>query len=274
MTSRKKKTRAPDTPAATASSGVRDGASSKVAPSSAKGASSGPNAAGPKTSAAKASEGAKVAPSEAAGAKNAKDAKRPKRSKPPKGSEEAKSPKKAATSGQPIVTAEGERWIVVADVARPHGVRGELRLRVFSGDPTLLSRRPPIRLRDGEGRVRDARIASVRSADRALLVYLDGVEDRDQAEVLRGAEVLVARSEFEPLEEGEFYACDVEGARAELLTGEVVGTVTGLGTYPTCDVLLVLVGDKKLEVPILPHFVESVDVEAKVVKIVTLEGLT
>jgi 16S rRNA processing protein RimM len=159
-------------------------------------------------------------------------------------------------------------------VARPHGVRGELRLRIYSGDPSLLQRRPQIRLRAPDGAVTDARIRAARLADKALLVELDGVEDRDAAEALRGAEVLAPRDEFAPLEEGEFYACDIEGARAELVSGEPIGTVTGLGTYPTCDVLLIERDGKRLEVPLLPQFVDSVDTAAKLVKIVTLDGLS
>ena len=173
------------------------------------------------------------------------------------------------------------RWIAVAEVARPHGIRGELRLRVYSGDPTLLLRRPPIQLRRSDPQapaaspsVTPARIKSARPADKAILVELEGVSDRNGAEALRGAEVLVERSEFAPLDEGEFYACDIEGARAELVTGELVGTVTGLGTYPTCDVLLIEHDGKRLEVPLVPQFVDSVDVDAGLVKIVTLEGLS
>lgn len=170
--------------------------------------------------------------------------------------------------------AEARPWIAVAEIARPHGVRGELRLRIYSGDPTLLERRPPIRLRDAEGKVSEARIAATRHADKALLVQLEGVADRNAAELLRGKEILVERGEFAPLEEGEFYACDVEGARAEMVTGELVGTVTGLGSYPTCDVLLIDRGGSRIEVPILPQFVESIDTAEKLVKLVSLEGLT
>lgn len=165
------------------------------------------------------------------------------------------------------------RWIAVADVARPHGVRGELRLRVFSGDPTLLLRRPPVRLRDAEGRTRQVHLTSVRPVDRAVLVEIEGVGDRDAAEALRGAQVLVERDEFAPLDDGEFYACDIEGARAELTTGEVVGTVTGVGSYPTCDVLLIERDGERIEVPILPQFVESVDTSAGLVRLLTLDGL-
>lgn len=170
-------------------------------------------------------------------------------------------------------TPPGDRWVAVAEIARPHGVRGELRLRVYSGDPALLSRRPPIRIRDAEGKVRDGHLSAVRPVDKALLVTLEGVADRNAAEELRGSEILVERDQFEPLEEGEFYACDIEGARAELVSGETVGTVTGLGSYPTCDVLLVDQDGKRIEVPILPQFVESVDTEKRLVRLVTLEGL-
>lgn len=145
---------------------------------------------------------------------------------------------------------------------------------MYSGDPTLLTRRPPIRLRGEDGEISSATLLSTRHADKALLAQLEGVGDRDAAEALRGKEVLVERDAFEPLDEGEFYACDIEGARAELVTGELVGTVTGLGTYPTCDVLLVEHDGKRLEIPLLPQFVESVDTDAKLVKIVTLEGLS
>jgi 16S rRNA processing protein RimM len=170
------------------------------------------------------------------------------------------------------------RWIAVAEIARPHGVRGELRLRVYSGDPTLLLRRPPILLRrkvEGAAAAeRPARIRSARPVDKAILVELDGVGDRNAAEELRGTEILVERSQFAPLEEGEFYACDLEGARAEMMTGDFVGTVTGLGTYPTCDVLLIDRDGTRLEVPLLPQFVDSVDTDAQLVKLLTLEGLT
>lgn len=164
--------------------------------------------------------------------------------------------------------------VSVAEVSRPHGVKGEVRVRVWSGDPTLLLGRPPLRLRLADGRERDARIDLVRETEKGLLMTFEGVADRNGAEAIRGAQILVARDRFPPLEEGEFYACDVEGAAAVLSDGTRIGTVVGLGTYPTCDVLVVDKTDgKKVEIPNLPSFVEDIDTERGVVRIVTLEGL-
>ncbi|MFT3771321.1 MAG: ribosome maturation factor RimM [Minicystis sp.] len=184
----------------------------------------------------------------------------------------------AAPSAKPLERPTGVRrpegYIAVAEVARPHGVQGELRLKVYNPDSNLLAQRPRTRLRLPDGTTRDVSIVSVRDVNKALLVRLAGVEDRDAAEALRGAEVCVPRASFPPLEEGEFYACDVEGARAVMKGGEEIGYVTGLASYPTCDVLLIeRTGGARLEVPLLNPYVGSVDVEGGVVEILTVDGL-
>jgi len=165
------------------------------------------------------------------------------------------------------------RLIAVAEVARPHGVRGELRLKLYNEGSHLLSGRLPIRLRLPDGSERDATITSARSTTGATLVKISGVDDRDAAIALRGAEVLVARDAFPSLEEGEFYACDLEGAKAVLASGEEIGRVLRLQSYPTCDVLVVERPGGTIEVPLLDNYVSSVDAEQGVVEIVTLDGL-
>jgi 16S rRNA processing protein RimM len=167
------------------------------------------------------------------------------------------------------------RLVALAEVARPHGIVGELRLKVYNLDSDLLLRRPPVTLRLPDGAVREASLTAVREVDKALLVRLAGVDDRNAAEALRGAQVLVRRDALPPAEDGEFYACDVEGAQVVLASGEAVGRVVGLTSYPTCDVLLVerAAGGKRVEVPLIAAYVKDVDVERGVVEVVTLDGL-
>jgi 16S rRNA processing protein RimM len=99
---------------------------------------------------------------------------------------------------------------------------------------------------------------------------------------LRGAAVCVPREAFPPAEEGEFYACDLEGAQVILASGEVIGRVRGISTYPTCDALIVelnvelAAGTRPasvLEIPLTESYVASVDVERRTIAILTLEGL-
>ncbi|WP_437963238.1 ribosome maturation factor RimM [Sorangium sp. So ce260] len=166
------------------------------------------------------------------------------------------------------------RYVPVAEVSRPHGVQGELRLRIYNESSDLLLTRPPIRLRLPDGSERDAKIVAARPVDKALLVRLAGTDDRDAAEALRGAAVCVPRDAFAPLAEGEFYACDIEGARVMTPEGELLGHVRALQSYPTCDVLVVdRPGADSIEIPLTDSFVSSVDAEQQIVQLVTLEGL-
>lgn len=188
----------------------------------------------------------------------------------PKG--EKKREAAAVKPERPAPPADG--YVAVAEVARPHGVQGELRLKIYNPASDLLARKPRVRLRLADGAVRDTAILVAREVNKALLVRLEGVDDRDAAEALRGAEVCVPRESFPALEEGEFYACDVEGARAVLKGGEEIGFVSGLTSYPTCDVLVIeRASGERIEVPLLEPYVGAIDVAGGVVEILTLDGL-
>jgi 16S rRNA processing protein RimM len=164
--------------------------------------------------------------------------------------------------------------VALAEVARPHGIAGELRLKVYNLESDLLLKRPPVLLRLPEKPARPVVITMARAVDKALLVRLEGVDDRNAAEELRGAEICVPRSALPPPEEGEFYVWDLEGAQAVLASGEAVGEVTEMVSYPTCDVLVVLRPDgKRLEVPMQATYVERVDAARGVVTLVTVDGL-
>jgi 16S rRNA processing protein RimM len=172
-----------------------------------------------------------------------------------------------------------ESWVPLAEVARPHGVRGEVRLRLYNRDSDLLLEQDEILVRFPDGDEQEVSIDGARRADDAILMKLYSVDDRDRADDLRGCVVCVRRSAFPPLEEGEFYACDVEGARVVVDDGKSepreLGTVTALRAYPATDVLEVAAvdGGRPWEVPLVDAIVRSVDVAAGVVTLVSTEGV-
>ena len=161
------------------------------------------------------------------------------------------------------------RYIAVAEVARPHGVTGELRLTVYNLDSDMLLGRPPIRLRMPDGTVRPDRLKVVRRVPGALLVRFESVLDRNAAEALRRAIVEVERSVFGPVADGEFFHCDLEGC--EVRHVDVIGRVVRVLTYPTCDALFVERPDgTNLEVPITDAFIAKIDVVGRVIELVNL----
>lgn len=173
--------------------------------------------------------------------------------------------------------AEGTEFIALAEVARPHGVRGELKLRVYNPDSDLLQQQRSLRLVSPSGEVREAKLRNIRSLPGGdLLARMDGVGHRDEAEALRGWRFEVPRDALTPTEgDDEFYVVDLQGCTA-YLEGEALGTVVEVLQYPTCDVLVVdRDGNRKnrLEVPFLAPYVGEVSVTDKRVEVLTIEGL-
>jgi 16S rRNA processing protein RimM len=174
-----------------------------------------------------------------------------------------------------------DTWVPLAEVLRPHGVKGELRLKPFNKDSELLLALDDVLVRLKTGEEHEVSVDAARRADAAILMKLYSVDDRDKADDLRGALVCARRGEFPPPEPGEFYACDVLGARVLLRDPapdrppSEIGTVRELKSFPTADVLVVRAhdGGHDWEVPLVDSFVEGVDVTAGEVMLRTMDGL-
>jgi 16S rRNA processing protein RimM len=172
----------------------------------------------------------------------------------------------------------GNVWVPLAEVARPHGVRGEVRLRLFNRDSDLLLTLGEVLVRFPDGEEQEVSVDAARRANDAILMKLYSVDDRARADDLRGAKVCARRADFPPLDPGEFYACDVEGALVvvdEAGERKNLGRVRELRTYPTTTALLVEGADgaSAWEVPLVEGVVLRVDVEAGVVTLRTMEGV-
>ena len=167
-----------------------------------------------------------------------------------------------------------ETWVPLAEVARPHGVRGELRLKLFNTDSDVLLRLDEVLVRLADGEEQEVSIDRARRADQAILLKLHAVDDRDKADGLRGALICVRRRDFPPLENEEFYVCDVLGVRVHA-GGAEIGTVRDLKSYPTVDVLVVRADDGGMdyEVPLVDAIVENMDLPGETITLKTLEGV-
>ena len=173
-----------------------------------------------------------------------------------------------ATGSQPTAPT-----IEVGRIARPHGVRGELRVQLHwpDSDSLLAASEVSIQLPGAEPRVMQVEVA--RRADRAILLKLVEIADRDAAATLRGATVSVARSELPAADEGEFYLCDLVGAEV-VEPGGPVGVVVEVRGHPSVDCLVIRTDQgKTLEQPLVAPWFERVDLDAHRVYLSGRDGL-
>jgi 16S rRNA processing protein RimM len=155
--------------------------------------------------------------------------------------------------------------LVVGRIAKPHGVRGEIAVEVRTDDPEL-------RLAAGAVLVTDpASAGPLTITERRwhkgnLLVTFEGVEDRDQAEALRGTLLVVDSGDLEDINDpDEFRDHQLIGLSVVSVAGEPVGEVSDVLHFGQ-DLLVVAGSGKRagaeILVPFVAAIVPDVDLEA------------
>ena len=124
------------------------------------------------------------------------------------------------------------RRIALAAVAGAQGIKGELRLKLFSDTTANLAAQGTITVGGVE-----RRLLSVRASGKATIARVEGINDRSAAEALRGTLIEIDRSALPELEDGEYYHADLIGVSAEDEAGNPVGTVVAVENYGAGDLL-------------------------------------
>ena len=146
-------------------------------------------------------------------------------------------------------------------VGAPFGVRGWIKLRSHTDPPERLLEHRSLML--GQGSVwQKYRIEASGRSGGALTVKLAGVENRDQAQALRGARVCVPRGELPQREIRDFYRADLIGCEVVNLDGISLGSVRHFIESPA-QVLMVVRGTREFWIPAVPQHLRRVDLQAR-----------
>ena len=127
--------------------------------------------------------------------------------------------------------ATGKR-VALAAVAGAHGVKGELRLKLFSDSVDSLARHSRLYVGGRAFKLRD-----VKDGGKTAIARFEGIADRTAAEALRGELVEVDRDQLPTLEEGEYYHSDLIGLPCVDEDGKPLGTVAAVENFGAGDLL-------------------------------------
>jgi len=122
--------------------------------------------------------------------------------------------------------------VALAAVAGAHGVKGELRLKLFSEGIESLSRHEKLFVGGVE-----RRLQSIRASGKTAVARFEGIAERSSVEALRGSLVEIDRSALPPLDTGEYYHADLIGLAAIDRAGNNIGTVVAVENYGAGDLL-------------------------------------
>lgn len=157
-----------------------------------------------------------------------------------------------------------DRRVLLGRIVGSHGVRGEVRIESWTDPPeAILSYRPWL-LSDARGE-RELTEFKGSPAARGVIARLPGIDDRDQAQSLKGTEISVKRSQLPAPAPGEYYWVDLEGLAVRTVEGVDLGQVEKVLPTGSNDVLVVR-GERERLLPfVLGQFVKSVDLDARLI---------
>lgn len=156
-------------------------------------------------------------------------------------------------------------------LGRPHGVRGDLHLRLDNPDSDALEALPALRAETPDGE----RVLVVKRADvrpKAVVCHFEGIDSREAAQALVGSIVYVRRADLPPLDDDEYYLADLVGC--QVWHGEnSLGIVVAVRPDPSVDTMIIELEGKLAEQPIVSHWVRNVDIQGRRVELETTDGL-
>jgi 16S rRNA processing protein RimM len=128
-----------------------------------------------------------------------------------------------------------DRLILMGVFGAPQGVRGEIRVKSLTGEPSAIGAYGPL---TNKGRTRMFAFESLRPLrDDLLVARVTGILSREAAEAFKGVEIFARRDQLPAPDEDEFYYEDLVGLEAVDAAGGPIGRVVSLMNHGAGDVL-------------------------------------
>ncbi len=163
--------------------------------------------------------------------------------------------------------------VLLGKVAATHGIRGELRIAVFSGQFETILSLSSLLIKRPDGGMEKFEFAAKAARGNKLIVAFIGYESINKVSHLVGRELYTTRGELPELAVGEFYWCDLLGLKVVTDAGITLGFVTDIIATGSNDVYVVKNDEREYLIPALDDVVLDIDLENETMLVSPPEGL-
>jgi len=155
-----------------------------------------------------------------------------------------------------------EEKLAIGLIRTSHGVKGNLKVKSFSGETNHFFRLKKVYIKKGD-RFILYRVESSGGSRSSLLLKLESIDTREEALQLRGEVLWVDRSDASPLKQGEYYYADLSRCNV-YHHGKEIGRVNTVIVGGVSDILEVItLHGKTIMVPFDEHFIAEINMEEK-----------
>lgn len=157
------------------------------------------------------------------------------------------------------IAGGNERFLLIGTIVRPHGIRGELKVRPYTERVENICRYPRLYLGAEEGQdLRECTVVRARVNGSTVILSVNECADRNCAERFVGQHVWLAASDLPPAGADEFYLHTLLGKRAITPAGLELGLVSGVLNSGQ-DLLVIRHGEDEFFVPAVKSFITAID---------------
>ena len=173
----------------------------------------------------------------------------------------ADAPPAAAFTPSPATSETPER-LLVGILGAPHGIHGDMRVRLVTDFPERLPDITHVYIGDEPER---RRLRTLRpGTENGAIIHLAGITVREEAAMFRGQPLYIDIRDAKPLDEDEFYCHQLIDMQVVNPEGELLGTLTSIMQTGANDVYIVTQPDgKELALPAIKDVVLKIDVPHK-----------
>lgn len=164
------------------------------------------------------------------------------------------------------------RYLAVGRIVKAHGLQGEISMTVLTDFPERFETTEWVYL-GNEFEATAYRVESYRWHKQNILLQLAGVNDRDQAEILRGQFVQIPLEDATPLPEGSYYLYQLIGLEVKTTSDEFLGVISSIIETGANDVYVVEKDGQQILLPAIPDVIKSIDIPTMTMVVQVIDGL-
>jgi 16S rRNA processing protein RimM len=159
-----------------------------------------------------------------------------------------------------------DSYILIGKIIVPHGLKGEIKIFSFAGQPENIQHYKNLVLVNSSGKLSQPySVEKCRVKGKSAVVQLASITNRNEAEAITGLGVLIRKEDLPQPGEDEFYLSQLEGLAVVTVEGLSLGTVTNIMSNGAQDILVVQDKDEEYLIPILDSIIIQRDAEKVVI---------
>lgn len=166
-----------------------------------------------------------------------------------------------------------EDYLCVGTIANTHGIKGEVKVFPHTDDVNRFSDLDSVFIDTGKEMIK-CEIQGVRYFKNLAILKFKGIDDINDVERYKGKNLMITRDQAVPLEDDEYFICDIIDAKVVTDEGDELGILTDVLQTGANDVYVVKDSNgKEVLLPVIPSCVLDINTEDKLVKVHILPGL-